>query len=80
MSIQIFVHAEGANGDPLIADHYQFHEVPRLGEHVVVTEDGEEFVLRVTAVSHFAHSKDDSMPPVSYIQIKCDAAIDGGGL
>jgi hypothetical protein len=68
---QIFVHAETAEDHPLIADHYHFHEVPRIGEEVIVTEDGEEFLLKVVGVSHFAHSKDDSMPPVSYIHIKC---------
>jgi hypothetical protein len=75
VSIQIFVHADTKNGDPLIADHYQFHEVPRIGEQVVITEDGEEFVLKVTAVSHFAHPKGDVMSPVSYIQIEAVPVI-----
>jgi hypothetical protein len=74
MMIQIFVHADDKDGDPLVADHYEFAAVPRVGEHVVVDNDSKEVTLRVVAVTHLAEPKGDVMSPLSHVNLKCEVA------
>ena len=72
MMIQIFVHADDKDGHPLVADHYEFAAVPRVGEQLVVDNDSKEVFLRVVGVTHVAEPKGDVMSPVSYVSLKCE--------
>ena len=71
MTIDVFVHAVTATGSPLIADHYQFGIMPRVGEEIVITEDGREYLLSVVTVRHFPKDKDDSLVPTEYAHLEC---------
>jgi hypothetical protein len=71
--IQVFVHADAKNGEPLIGDHYKFVAIPRVGELVVITDEQGETVLRVISVMNFAEPRGDTMRPVSYVTLKCEA-------
>ncbi|WP_260599494.1 hypothetical protein [Sphingomonas endolithica] len=55
--IKAFVQAD-EDGKPLIADHYEFEVFPRVGDEIVVdNDDGEQVMLKVTAVLHFSQPK-----------------------
>ncbi|AWW73256.1 hypothetical protein CD351_02310 [Erythrobacter sp. KY5] len=69
--IGVYVSADDAAKKPLVADHFEFHAVPRVGEEVVVDQDGSQFLLLVESVTNFAQTKGDIMNQVSPIHIKC---------
>ena len=70
--VNAFVHATAVNGDPMIADYYTFYLLPRIGEEVVVNEDGDEFVLKVKSVGHAAYPKDARPDENNSVQIEAE--------
>jgi len=72
--ISIFVHSTDKNGAPLVADHFEFEAVPRVGEEVGVDQDGVQYQLRVLGVTHFAAPKGDFMHEVSSVHLACELA------
>ncbi|MBN8806868.1 MAG: hypothetical protein J0I47_01315 [Sphingomonas sp.] len=72
--IRIFVQAYDNAGEPLVANHYSFANIPRVGEYVIV-DDGtqKDLQLRVVAVTHHSEPLDDeAMSPISYVQLNCE--------
>jgi hypothetical protein len=71
--ISIFVNAKDTDGQIVIADHYQFKSVPRMGETVLLDNRETPNPLRVVAVINHAEPKGDVMNPLSYIELICEA-------
>ena len=69
--VNIFVQAEQKNGNPLIAEHYEFENVPREGEQIIVDSGDKQFVLKVTCVTHLSALKGNILPGVSSVTINC---------
>ncbi len=69
---QIFVSARNEGDKLVVADHYEFEAIPRVGEEVVVDQDGEQFCLLVKGVTNFALTKGDVMNQVSQVHLTCD--------
>ena len=66
-------------GDARSLGNHEFIAVPRIGEEVVIEDDGQEFVLRVHSVSHVGDSTESSpsqLPrlPAASVRIMCDEA------
>jgi hypothetical protein len=72
--IRVFVQAYDQGGEPMIADHYQFAAVPRIGELVAVDDGTAEVTLRVVSVTHLSEPPEDEMKPVSYVLLRCEEA------
>ncbi len=72
--ISIFVHAEGKGDENLIGDHYQFEAVPAVGETVIIDDNGSQYELIVTGVTHLAKRKDDKALETSNVMIACKVA------
>ena len=55
----------------MVASHFEFEAVPRVGEEIAVDEDGKSFHLEVLGVTHFSESKSGFAPQVSNVHLRC---------
>jgi len=70
--IQIFVHAQQSDGERMVAEHYEFAAVPRVGEFVTIDDEGDELLLKVVSITNHAKPKGDFMTPVNLVELECE--------
>ncbi|MFD1610744.1 hypothetical protein ACFSCW_02890 [Sphingomonas tabacisoli] len=70
--IQVFVFANDKNGDEAVAETYEFISIPRIGEEVIIDQEKEQKLLRVTGVTNVSRPSGDFMEPLTYVHLHCE--------